>query len=159
MWMVHLSLISLLFPLFCFVSCGRWSFAYSLLLHNSVLLIHSYWVNQSFFSLHSVLSAKCICTYVYLLSIILTSGTLQRRPYSPEMMQLQHEYITTTATIISDTRAWANGTDDTAVPREIQQHGSEKSYRRRYRNWPWSHPVMLQGKCYLSSSSCTAIYS
>ena len=159
MWMVHLSLIFLLFPLFCFVSCSRWSFAYSLLLQNLVLLIHSYWVNQSFFSLHSVLSPKCICTYLYLLSIILTSGTLQTRPYSPEMMQLQHEYITTTATIISDTRAWANGTDDTAVPREIQQHGSEKSYRRRYRDWPWSHPVMLQGKCYLSSSSCTAIYS
>ena len=159
MWMVHLSLISLLFPLFCFVSCSRWSFAYSFLLHNSVLLIHSYCVYQSFFSLHSVLSAKRIFTYVYLLSIILTSGTLQRWPYSPEMMQLQHEYITTTATIISDTRAWANGTDDTAVPREIQQHGSEKSYRRRYRDWPWSHPVMLQGKCYLSSSSCTAIYS
>ena len=158
MWMVHLSLISLLFPLFCCVSCSRWSFAYSLLLHNLVLLIHSYWVNQSFFSLHSVLSAKRICTYLYLLSIILTSGTLQRRPYSPEMMQLQHEY-TTTATIISDTRAWANGTDDTAFPREIQQHGSEKSYRRRYRDWPWSHPVMLQGKCYLSSSSCKAIYS
>ena len=159
MWMVHLSLISLLFPLFCFVSCSRWSFAYSLLLHNLVLLIHSYCINPLFFSLHSVLSAKHICTYLYLLPIILTSGTLQRRPYSPKMMQLQHEYITTTATIISDTRAWANGTDDTAVPREIQQHGSEKSYRRRYRDWPWSHPVMLQGKCYLSSSSCTAIYS
>ena len=137
------------------------------------LLIHSYCIIQYclFILIESIsLSSLCIpcflpnvfvltCTYVYLLSIILTSGTLQRRPYSPEMMQLQHEYITTTATIISNTRAWANGTDDTAVPREIQQHGSKKSYRRRYRNWPWSHPVMLQGKCYLSSSSCTAIYS
>ena len=70
------------------------------------LFIHSYCINQLFFSLHSVLFAKHICTYLYLLPIILTSGTLQTWPYSLEMMQqLQHEYITTTATIISDTRA------------------------------------------------------
>ena len=36
------------------------------------------------------------------------------------MQQLQHRYITTTATIISDIRAWANGTDNTAVPRDDQ---------------------------------------
>ena len=126
---------SLLFPLFLFHFCSHWSFTYPLL----------FALKDTF----SLFSLRAFCqTYLYL--IILTTSYYPLRNSS--IMAIQHRNCPAVTT-------WIHyNSDSTTAPRDDQQHGSNKSYRRWSRDWPWSHLVMLQGKRDLSSSSSTVIY-